>query len=64
MKYESQYKSVFHKPVRRLDDKTEMQTHIVFPVLIHGIADIWLPSAVLFMVIEAVVDFLRDKLYY
>ena len=39
MKYESQYKSVFHKPVRILDDKTEMQAYIVFPILIHGSAD-------------------------
>lgn len=37
---------------------------ILYFLFLFMVLPIWIPSAVLFMAIEAVVDFLRDKLYY
>lgn len=37
---------------------------ILYFLFLFMVLPIWLPSAVIFMAIEPVVDFLRDKLYY
>lgn len=51
---------------RHFKDLTTKQrcSRILYFLCLFMLLPIWIPSAVIFMVIEAVVEYLRDKLYY